>query len=177
MTPRNIALVGFMGTGKTSVGKILAKRLRRAVVDIDLSIEESTKKKISEIFEAEGEAGFRVLEKEAIRQICQSQGIVITTGGGAVLDPENIERLKASGCVIGLSASPQTILGRIRHSRHRPLLNGKDKLKDIERLMTARKPFYEKADLHFDTDGHTAAEMAELILNALAEEYKEGSGA
>ena len=176
MTPKNIALVGFMGTGKTSVGKILAKRLNRPVVDVDLVIEKSVEKKISEIFESEGEARFRALEKEAIRQICRDQGIVITTGGGAVLDPENIETLKASGCVIGLSAKAETIFKRIKHSRHRPLLNGHDKLKDIQRLLAERRPFYEKADLHFDTDGRSASQMADLILRTLAEKYKERPG-
>ena len=175
MMPKNITLVGFMGTGKTSVGKIPAKRLNRPVVDVDLYIEKSVEKEISEIFETEGEARFRVLEKEAIRQICQGQGIVITTGGGAVLDPENIETLKASGCVIGLSAKPETIFKRLRHSRHRPLLNGQDKLKEIERLLAVRKPFYQKADLHFDTDGRTASQMADLILKALTEKYKEAT--
>lgn len=169
MTSKNITLIGFMGTGKTSVGKILAKRLNRPVVDVDLYIETSEKKKISEIFEQEGEARFRILEKEAIRQICERQGIVITTGGGAVLDPENFQALKNSGCVIGLSASPGTIFKRIKNSRHRPLLDGKDKVKEIERLLAARKPFYERADFYFDTDGRSASQMAELILKTLAE--------
>ena len=169
---KNISLVGFMGTGKTSVGKILGKRLNRPVVDVDLFIEKSVEKRISEIFETEGEARFRALEKEAIRQICQDQGIVITTGGGAVLDPENIETLKASGCVIGLSAKPETIFRRLGRSRRRPLLNGQDKLKEIKRLLAVRKPFYERADFYFDTDGRTASQMAELILKTLAEKYK-----
>ena len=165
---KNIALIGFMGTGKTSVGKILAKRLNRPVVDVDLYVEINERKKISEIFEKEGEARFRALEKEAIRQICQRQGIVITTGGGAVLDLENFEALKSSGWVVGLSAMPETIFKRIKNSRHRPLLDGKDKFKEIERLLAARKPFYEKADFHFDTDGRSASQIAELILKALA---------
>ena len=169
MTSKNISLVGFMGTGKTSVGKILAKRLSRPVVDVDLYIEANEKKKISEIFHKEGEARFRALEKEAIRQICGRQGIVITTGGGAVLDPENLKILKASGCVIGLSARPATIFRRIKNSRHRPLLEGKDPLMEIERLLAVRKPFYEKADFYFDTDGRSASQMADLILKTLAE--------
>ncbi len=168
MALKNITLIGFMGTGKTSVGKILAKRLNRPVVDVDRYIEVSEKKKISEIFEKEGEARFRVLEKEAIRQICERQGIVITTGGGAVLDPENIKTLKASGSVIALSASPETIYGRIKDSRRRPLLDGKDKLKEIERLLSERKPFYQQADFYFDTDGQSASQMANLILKTLA---------
>ena len=165
---KNISLIGFMGTGKTSVGKILAKRLNRPVLDVDLCIEANERKKISEIFEKEGEARFRTLEKEAIRQICQRQGIVITTGGGAVLDPENFEALKASGWVIGLFARPETIFKRVKNSRHRPLLDGKDKLGEIERLLAARKPFYEKADFHFDTDGCSASQVAGFILKTLS---------
>ena len=165
---KNIALIGFMGTGKTSVGKILAKRLNRPVVDVDLYIEANERKKISEIFEKEGEARFRALEKEAIRQICQRQGIVITTGGGAVLDSENLETLKKSGWVINLSATPETIFKRVRDSSRRPLLDGKDKLKEIERLLAIRKPFYDKADFQFGSDGRSSSQVAGLILEALA---------
>ena len=165
---KNIALIGFMGTGKTSVGKILAKRLNRPVVDVDLYVEINERKKISEIFEKEGEARCRALEKEAIRQICERQGIVITTGGGAVLDSENLETLKKSGWVINLSATPETIFKRVKDSRHRPLLDGKDKLKEIERLLAVRKPFYDKADFQFESDGRSSSQVAGLILEALA---------
>ena len=167
MTSKNIVLIGFMGTGKTSVGKILAKRLNRPVVDVDLYIEENEKKKIHEIFEKEGESRFRALEKEAIQKICKRQGVVITTGGGAVIDQENFEALKASGCVIGLLAKPQTIFNRVKNSRHRPLLTGRDRLKEIEKLLAERKPFYERADFYFDTDGRTASQVADLILKTL----------
>lgn len=158
-----------MGTGKTSVGKILARRLGWPVVDVDLYIEAKENKIITDIFEKAGEAYFRLLEKEAIREICKRRQIVITTGGGAALDPENLEALKASSHVIGLSARPETIYRRIKDSRRRPLLDGKDKLKEIERLLAVRKPFYEKADFYFQTDGRSAAQMAGHILRTLAE--------
>ncbi len=167
MLSKNIALIGFMGTGKTSVGKILAKRLNRPVVDVDQYIEEREKRKISEIFEKQGEAHFRALEKDAILKICSQQGIVITTGGGAVLDPENFQALRSSGWVIGLLAKPETVFKRVKDSRHRPLLEGKDKLQEIEKLLEVRTPIYERADFHFYTDGQTAAQVAEAILKTL----------
>ena len=167
---KNISLIGFMGTGKTSVGKILGKRLNRPVMDVDLTIEKKEKRKIGEIFKDAGEAYFRSVEKEAIREICRRQGLVITTGGGAVLDTENLEALKASGWVIGLSATPETIYQRVKDSRHRPLLDGEDKLGEVKRLLAVRKPFYEKADFYFETDGRSSAQVAGLILEKLADQ-------
>ena len=167
---KNISLIGFMGTGKTSVGKILGKRLNRPVMDVDFTIEEKEKRKIGEIFKNSGEAYFRSVEKEAIREICRQQSLVITTGGGAVIDPENLEALKASGWVIGLSATPETICQRVKDSRHRPLLDGEDKLGEVKRLLAARKPFYEKADFYFETDGRSSAQVAGLILEKLADQ-------
>jgi shikimate kinase len=167
---KNISLVGFMGTGKTSVGKILGKRLNRPVMDVDRYIEEKEKRKIAKIFRDSGEAYFRSVEKEAIREISRQQGLVITTGGGAVIDPENFQALKASGWVIGLSATPETIYQRVKDSRHRPLLGGEDKFSEIKRLLEARKPFYEKADFYFETDGQNSAQVAGLIIEKLADQ-------
>ncbi len=164
---KNIVLVGFMGTGKTSVGKALARRLNRPVVDVDHTIEENEKRKISEIFEKEGEARFRELEKEAIRILSQREGIIITTGGGAVIEPENRERLENSGWTVALMATPETIYQRVKDSRHRPLLENKDRLAEIKILLETRKPFYEKSDFQFETDGKNAAQVAEAILEAL----------
>ncbi len=169
MEPRNISLIGFMGTGKSSVGKILGRCLSRPVVDVDLYIEASEKRKIGAIFSEAGEAYFRTLEKKAIREICERRGIVITTGGGAVLDPENLEALKASGWVIALSATPETVYRRVKNSRHRPLLEGKDRLEEIERLLAIRKPYYEKADFTFETNNRSSAQVAALILEKLAD--------
>ena len=166
---KNISLIGFMGTGKTSVGKILARRLNRPAVDVDLYIERKEKRRISEIFRDAGEAYFRSVEKETIREICGQGGLVITTGGGTVMDPENLDALKASGWVIGLSAAPETIYRRIKDSRHRPLLDGTDKFSEIRRLLAVRRPFYEKADFHFETDGRSSAQVAGLILEKLAD--------
>ncbi len=158
-----------MGTGKTSVGKILAKRLGRPVVDVDQWVEQKEQRKISDIFEKEGEPHFRALEREAIRQVAQKEGVVITTGGGAVIDPINVEALKATGVLVALSSRPETIFKRVKNSRHRPLLKGSDVFSEIQRLLEIRKPFYEKADFHFETDGKSSTQVAGMIMKALHE--------
>lgn len=158
-----------MGTGKTSVGKILAKRLGRPVVDVDQWVEQKEQRRISDIFEKEGEPHFRALEREAIRQAAQKEGVVITTGGGAVIDPINVEALKATGILVALSSRPETIFKRVKNSRHRPLLKGSDVFSEIQRLLEIRKPFYEKADFHFETDGKSSTQVAGMIMKALHE--------
>ena len=167
--PGNIALVGFMGTGKTSVGKILGKKLNREVIDVDQYIETTQKRKISEIFEKEGEVFFRAVEKKAIRDISGRRGIVITTGGGAVLDPQNIQVLKETGWVVCLSAPPETVFSRVKYSRHQPLLAGKDTLAEIRHLLRIREPFYAEADFRVETGGCTSAQAADEILKILKE--------
>ena len=164
---KNIVLTGFMGTGKTSIGKALAKKLSRPVLDVDHLVEEKERRKISEIFEKEGEARFRELEKEAIREVSQRQGVVITTGGGAVIDPDNVEALKKNGWIVALEAKPETIFERVKNSRHRPLLEGRDMMDEIKRLLALREPFYRRSDFSFQTDGKTSIEVAEVILKTL----------
>ena len=119
---RNISLIGFMGTGKSSVGKALGRQTNRRVVDIDQWIESQKGRKIREIFEQEGEEHFRELEKLALVEVARLSGAVITTGGGAVLDPVNLAALKKCGWVVTLSALPETIYERVKDSRHRPPL-------------------------------------------------------
>ncbi len=163
MTEKNIVLIGFMGTGKSSVGKQLAKRMNRLWVDVDHKIEEDAKAKISDLFEKKGEPYFRGLERSAIEQVSRGQHLVITTGGGAVLDATNMENLKKNGLVIALFATPETVYQRVKESRHRPLLKGEDMKTSIARLMGERQKYYEKADKSFVTDGKTAQQVAEEI--------------
>ena len=164
---KNIVLIGFMGTGKTSVGKALAKKLGRPVIDIDRIIEEKEKRKIGDIFKKDGEARFRAIEKEAILSQAGKEGAVITTGGGAVLDPANVEALRTNGCLVALLASSETIYERVRNAKHRPLLNGKDMRAEISRLLEIREPHYRRAEYQFETDGLTADQVADMILEAL----------
>jgi shikimate kinase len=156
-----------MGTGKTSVGKELAPKLGLRAVDVDTHIETTQKKRISEIFSESGEAHFRVLEKNAIRELAAQQGLVITTGGGAVLDGDNLKALRENGIIIALLASPETIYERVKKSKRRPLLQKDDVKAEIDKLYGQRAPLYQNADLKFDTDGQTSAEVADRIYKAL----------
>ncbi len=165
--PESIALIGFMGTGKTSVGKALAPKLGFRVMDVDTYIESHEKRKISEIFDKSGEAYFRSLEKKAVSELAQQKGLVITTGGGVVLDPENIQALRQHALIIALLASPETIYERVKSSKHRPLLQKEDVMAEIRHLYEDRAPLYQAADLKFETDGQTPSQVAQIIFEAL----------
>ena len=160
---KNIVLIGFMGTGKTSVGRILSRRLKRAFVDIDSAIESEEKCTIKEIFASKGEAAFRELEKKMITRYAASSNLILTTGGGAVLDPDNFAALCANGRLIALTAKPETIFARVKRSKHRPLLLVKNPLAEIKRLLEIRQPFYAKAEHCLVTDGKSAQEIARQI--------------
>jgi shikimate kinase len=148
----NICLVGMMGAGKTTVGRQLAKRLGRRFVDADHEIEARTGVRIPTIFEIEGEAGFRRREAEAIDALTREHGLVLATGGGAVLDPSNRRRLKESGLVVYLRVLPLLLYERTRHDRNRPLLQVADPLATLEELFAQRDPLYrEVADVVIDT--------------------------
>lgn len=156
-----------MGTGKSSVGRALGKKLKRPVIDVDENIELSEKTSIREIFEKYGEAHFRLLEKKAIEEVSSRSGAVITTGGGAVLDAGNVRALKKNGILVALSASPETIFARVKNSGQRPLLDQGDPLAEIRRLLSLREPHYRLADVFIDTDGKRPAKVAEEIIGIL----------
>jgi shikimate kinase len=164
----NIILVGPMGSGKSAVGRLLAQRLGLALVDSDAEIEARTGVDISYIFEREGEAGFRVREADVIDEITQRQGLLVATGGGAVLDPHTRARLRDRGCVVYLRTSVDQQLARTRRNSLRPLLMNPDPRGTLERLMQQRAALYEEvADVTVDTDGRKVSTVVDEILRQL----------
>ena len=156
-----------MGTGKSEVGNLLAKRLQREFLDTDMLIEQAVGHPIARIFAEKGEAHFRELEKQMIRRVCQEQEVVIATGGGAIVNPDNAACLKASGTVICLTASPDTIALRLQETNDRPLLQGEDPLAKIRTLLTARAAAYAQADITIDTSTLNPNEVVDIILAQL----------
>lgn len=160
-----IVLIGFMGTGKTAVGRRLAGVLGVPFVDTDSLIEEKTATSIPALFETRGEHGFRAIEKEVIRGLADGERKVIATGGGAVLDPDNFTVLRSLGSVIHLNAPAPTILARTRGDAGvRPLLAGVDPLERIQSLQRERAPVYDQADHEIDTSRHTIDETVEMVM-------------
>jgi shikimate kinase len=160
----NIFLIGPMGSGKTAVGRHLARLFRFTFHDSDADIEAKTGVDIAFIFEKEGEAGFRVREKESIDRLTQLPSIVLATGGGAVIDAENRRYLADRGVVVYLETSIDQQLERTRHGRHRPLLNDIDPEKKLVELMQRRAVLYaEIADFTVSTDGRRVQLLAEEI--------------
>jgi shikimate kinase len=170
----NIFLIGPMGSGKSAVGRQLAKMLRRDFHDSDAVIEARTGVDIPLIFEKEGEAGFRRREREVIEALTALDDVVIATGGGAILDPGNRAALASRGLVVYLDASVEQQLERTRLSSHRPLLETPDPAARLAALMLERAPLYrELAALTVATDGRMVREVAQEIRGALAVMDKE----
>jgi shikimate kinase len=163
--PLNIFLIGPMGSGKSAVGRQLAKQLHLDFYDSDAEIELRTGVNIPYIFEREGEAGFREREREVVDALTQLQNVVIATGGGAILLPQNRESLGSRGVVVYLRASVQQQLERTRHGKHRPLLYTDDPEDRLRELMTFRAPLYEGlANITVDTDGRQVRAVADEIV-------------
>lgn len=159
----------MMGAGKTSIGRQLAKRLQRRFIDVDHEIEAQTGVRIPTIFEIEGEDGFREREAQAIASLTAQEGLVLATGGGAVLRGSNRECLRESGIVIYLRVPPQTLYERTRHDRNRPLLQVENPLKRIEELYVQRDPLYrEIADITMDSGNCSVATLARRIEEELS---------
>lgn len=164
----NIILVGLMGSGKTTIGRALARRLNKRFIDSDHEIEARTGVSIPLIFEIEGEASFRQREAEVIRDLTALDDIVLATGGGAILRPENRERLKAGGTVIYLRASVASILQRTGHDKNRPLLQSGDPKATVERLAREREPYYlEVADVIVETGRPNVQLLVQTIVSQL----------
>ena len=161
----NIVLVGFMGTGKSTVGRVIAQKLGFHFIDTDDVIEQTSKAKISDIFAEHGEVYFRDLESQAVKSVALMKNQVVATGGGVVLRSSNIDLLRTGGPIFCLNATPKAIWDRVRSSQSRPLLRGPDPLKKIETLLDKRAPYYALADHQIETTGVSVDRVANEIIS------------
>ena len=164
-----VTLIGFMGSGKTSVGRLLARILDLKQVDLDGVIEERERMSINEIFKTRGEAYFRDLERAAMAEMnLREEPVVLCSGGGIVLDPRNIDAIRERGVAVWLRAAPETIYARVCRDGSRPLLKDGMSVEKIASILEARLPLYEKAaDLTVDTDDKTTKAIALEVMEAL----------
>jgi shikimate kinase len=168
ITPeQNIILVGFSGTGKTVVGRLVAARLRRRFVDMDDTIAERLGESLPGIFARYGEARYRDEERLLAAEISKSRGLVVAAGGGTILDEKNYRVLAASGVVVALRAAPETIQKRLAGEEPRPLLEAADPLARIRELKAARRHAYDKVPFQIWTDELSPAEVADGIIDAV----------
>jgi len=161
----NIALIGFMGTGKTSVGRLVAEQLRFDYLDTDEMIQARTGRTIAQIFKSDGEETFRALEEKVVEEISARTKTVIATGGGLPASPKNLASLKTHALVVCLWASPEKIWERVKNQSHRPLLHDPDPQKKIRELLAAREPFYKQADVLLNTELRSLREVAQQVIH------------
>jgi len=161
---KNIYLVGLMGAGKTTVGRQLAKRMGRRFIDTDHEIEARTGVRVGVIFELEGEAGFRQRESKLLAELAHEPDLVLATGGGAILKPENRALMKDAGLVVYINVAPNVLFERVRHDRGRPLLQVPDPLAKLQELFAVRDPLYrEAAHVVVDAAPGTVAQLLAKI--------------
>ncbi|MCD7824505.1 MAG: shikimate kinase [Clostridiaceae bacterium] len=166
---RHIFLIGFMGVGKTSTSRQLSKKLKTEEIDTDAMIVQQEGKSISAIFEDSGEACFRDLETKLLDQIADRKPCIVSCGGGMAMRQTNVEKMKACGTVIFLTAEPETIYSHVKDSRERPLLNGNMNVAYIGELMGARTPKYQAAaDISVATDGLNPEQVADIIIREIS---------
>jgi shikimate kinase len=175
----NIVLIGYRCSGKTTVGRRLADRLKRVFVDTDTLIEQRKGSPVEDIVAARGWKGFRDMEREMISEVARRDGQVIATGGGVVMDGANVRNLRANGCMVWLRADTAVLRERMardrRSGRTRPPLAGTDSLAETEEIMKMRAPLYKKAsDLVIDTNAVDARQAADLVLDRLQEIHTHG---
>ncbi|MBQ8306188.1 MAG: shikimate kinase [Blautia sp.] len=144
----HIYLTGFMGAGKSTIAARLSRKYGYRELDMDSTIEQEERMKISEIFRTKGELHFRSLESALLKRLSPDEDLVVSCGGGAVLDPENVKEMKKKGVIIWLDADPEAILERVSRNHNRPLLEGHKDLAYIEKMMEERRPRYENAADH-----------------------------
>jgi shikimate kinase len=165
----NIILCGFMATGKSSVGRLLAERAHYQYLDMDDLIENEAGMTIPQIFSSRGEAAFRALESRMVERIATRTGCVVATGGGAIVNPQNLKNLKSCGVVISLTADIQTILRRVGEGDTRPMLQVENRLERIRQLMEQREPFYAQADIILDTSALNIDQVVDRLVEQLRE--------
>ncbi|MGA3178743.1 MAG: shikimate kinase [Verrucomicrobiota bacterium] len=161
----NLTLVGFMGAGKSTVGRIVAEQLQFDFVDTDALIESRLGTSIGDIFDREGEAAFRQYEKQEVVELAKRRRLVIAAGGGLVMDPENMASLKTHSLVVCLWASPETLWERVREQTHRPLLQGPDPPAKIREMLAARGPAYRQADVLIHSGFRSPKELAQQLVH------------
>ena len=165
----NLVLIGFMGTGKTSLGRMLAFKLGCAFVDLDQKIEADSGMSIPDIFRSHGENYFRQLEHQAVEEVSKRRGIVIATGGGTVKDPSNVELLKNNGLLVCLTCSVDELLTRTAIKGERPVLDSQhqargDRRAAIEKILDERRQFYDQADYKIDTTDWSPMKLVDDII-------------
>ena len=168
MTKHNVILVGFMGTGKSATGLVLARKLKYRLVDMDGVIERRAGKKISRIFAEDGEKEFRQYERVLVQELAGRRGLVVAAGGGVVLNPDNIRDFSRTGVVVCLRASPEAILRRVCGHAHRPLLEEGDKRQRIVDLLEQRQPLYDAISHQVDTTELSPEAAADAIMDIYA---------
>ena len=161
----NLALIGFMGTGKTSVGRLVADQLRFDYLDTDEMIQLRTGRTITDIFAKDGEPAFRALEQQVTEELSTRERTLIATGGGLPTRPANLASLKKHALVVCLWASPEKIWERVKNQTHRPLLHGPDPQKKIRDLLAAREQFYRQADVLINSDIRSVREVAQQVVH------------
>ncbi len=165
---QNIYLIGFMGTGKSTVSHSLAKRMNYEEIDTDEKIASQQNKNITEIFETQGEQAFREMETALLLELADAEHKIISCGGGMAMRKENTSLMRRNGIIVLLTAEPETILNRVKQDNGRPVLNGNMNLEYISRLLQERNPFYQAAgEIIIATDGRLPEEIAEEIVKKM----------
>lgn len=159
-----------MGTGKTTVGKEVAKQLRRSFVEMDDEIEKQEKSPVTDIFKTKGEKYFRECETALLERLSRKNDLVVSCGGGVILNPQNRDIINTTGVSICLTADPKVIHERVRDTAHRPLLNVQDPLERIKTLLKEREPLYRQADFSVDTSAMTKKQVVNAVLSMIRKE-------